>query len=375
MTLQIWIDEQIADREAFARLGDVHSFSGRSIDSQQLSTADVLIVRSVTRVDAALLDGTPIRFVGTATTGVDHIDIEYLQDAGIAFATAAGFNARPVAEYVLACIFLMATDRNLTPASMTLGVVGAGRIGSCIGRWAEAIGLRVMYSDPPLALEGHPGPWTSIETLVADSDIISLHVPLTQEGSHATLGLVDADWLSRMKADAALINTSRGGIVDECALKSALSGRGGPRAIVDTWANEPGIDRELLSLSRIATPHIAGHTVEARHRGSRMVREALAAWRLASTDGAQPATAIGDTDRGVDVAIGAFEGFVSRSRQGSARRRDHSRISSLVVQTCGLEAMDGVFRAAMAERGAGFDAARRELGARREYSDRLDACI
>ena len=222
MTLQIWIDEQIADRADFARWGDVRPFSGRAIDSTQLRRADVLIVRSVTRVDSDLLAGTSVRFVGSLTTGVDHVDVEYLRSTGIAFATAAGFNAKPVAEYVLACLFLIASDRGVSPDSLTLGVVGAGRIGRRLGRWAERLGLRVLYNDPPLERAGGPGPWATVAEVLAESDVISVHTPLKHGGPFPTAKLVGADWLERMKRDATLINTSRGGVCDESSIIRAM---------------------------------------------------------------------------------------------------------------------------------------------------------
>ncbi|MCB9853168.1 MAG: 4-phosphoerythronate dehydrogenase [Phycisphaerales bacterium] len=372
MTLQVWIDDQIADRAAFAQFGGVHTFPGRSITSNQLKTADALIVRSVTRVDRALLEGTSIRFVGTVTTGLDHVDVTWLNDNGIAFATAAGFNSRPVAEYVLTCIFLIAGDRRCRPESMTLGVVGAGRIGSLIGHWAAALGMRVLYSDPPRASVGDPGPWTPIDALLAESDVVSLHVPLTTDGSHPTSGMVGDRWLSRMKTRATLINTSRGGIVDEYAMKSALQSESGPDAIIDTWLHEPGIDGDLMAMCRIATPHIAGHSVNARHRGAQMICEALNAWRNRTLGDRQILPPASDGDIHIAEASPMAQSIVAAAGQPRLEPSELIKIESMARKECPLVEMDRVFRSAMANGGSGFDAARRQLGGRREFTHQVD---
>lgn len=359
MPLQIRIDDQIADRDAYAQLGDLHVFSGREIRRDALSDADVLIVRSVTHVDQALLDGTRIRFVGTVTTGVDHLDIAYMRERKIELATAAGFNARPVAEYVLASLFLLAEQRCVPLQQLTLGVVGSGRIGSMIGRWAKSIGMSVLFNDPPRETLGDPGPWTPINVLLAASDIVTLHVPLTIEGAHATVGMADADWLGRMKRGASLINTSRGGIVDEKALISAIETNFISNAVVDTWLNEPHVDRALVGRCRIATPHIAGHTIDARSRGSRWVRDALADWC---------AQAKARSARRLELPTPS----VSAGTSGDATV---TALAAAANQACPIQTMDQDFRTALCDKNRGFDSARRRSGSRAEFSHRFDELL
>lgn len=344
---QIWIDEQIADTAAFERQGDVHRFAGRRLCREDLRSANVLIVRSVTRVDGSLLEGTPIRFVGTVTTGLDHIDTACLASRGIHLATAAGFNALPVAEYVVASLLLISADRGVPPESLTLGVVGEGRIGSLVSRWAEYAGLQVLRNDPPLAESGIQRDWTPIGKLLKESDIVTLHVPRTHEGRYATQGMVDEARLAGMKRGATLIHTSRGGIVDESALKSAISAGAIGGAVVDTWVNEPAIDVELLSHCRIGTPHIAGHSLEAKHRGSRMILDALSAWFHRSNQG----MVVPPPEPNDKSLLGGIPADV----------RDLPRV-------CDLERMNAAFRKAMGAGGEGFDAARRLLGGRLEFS-------
>lgn len=358
MTLQIWIDDQIADRDAFARHGDIHAFAGRTLARDDLRSADVLIVRSVTRVDRSLLERTPVRFVGTVTTGVDHIDTDYLSSAGIEFATAAGFNARPVAEYVLAAILLVARDRGVSADTLTLGVVGVGRIGSLVSRWCELLGLRVLNSDPPLEAAGTIGPWTPIDELLAESDIVSLHVPFRRDGEFATHEMVNDTWLKKLNHGATLINTSRGGIVDETALKACLMSNMFCGPVIDTWVGEPNIDRELVTLSRIATPHIAGHSVEAKRRGSRMIRQSL------------------ETCLRKGVPSPSGDSQPNRSRHAAPRG---SSMCSLDVVAdaaveCDLAHMDMVFRNAMGgdEVASMFEVLRCECGRRHEYSHDFD---
>ncbi len=370
MSLQIWIDDQIADRGAYAQLGDLNVFSGREITRDALTDADVLIVRSVTHVAPSLLNGTRIRFVGTVTTGVDHLDIAYLQEQSIEVATAAGFNARPVAEYVLASLFLLADQRCIPMQHLTLGVVGVGRIGSMIGGWAKSIGMSVLFNDPPREMVGDTGPWMSINALLAASDIVTLHVPLTHEGTHATVGMADADWLSRMNHGASLINTSRGGIVDEKALFSAIEANSVSNAVVDTWLNEPHVNRELVGRCRIATPHIAGHSIDAKFRGSRLVREALADWCTQANDlsGHRVELHAPKVDAGVSDDV-------IKHRNAVACVPDDVKVTALADATkkaCPIELMDQDFRAALCDKNRGFDAARLRAGSRAEFSHRFD---
>ena len=269
--------------ELFGSLGPVRTAPGRAIDSATVRGADVLLVRSVTRVDAALLDGSAVRFVGSATSGMDHIDLDYLRRRGIAFASAPGANADSVVEYVLAALLHMATARGEALRGKTLGIVGCGRIGSRLARRAAGLGMKSLRCDPPLAeagalgAPGAPGAYVPLDTLIRQADVLTLHVPLVQEGPHRTWHMIGRDELAAWREGAWLINTSRGAVVDNEALLESLQGTGHRPAAValDVWEGEPVPSPALLQRVDIATPHIAGYSYDGKTAGARMLRDAL----------------------------------------------------------------------------------------------------
>jgi erythronate-4-phosphate dehydrogenase len=254
-------------REAFAHLGDVSLMPGRAINRAALADAEILLVRSITRVDAGLLHQTAVRFVGTATIGTDHVDTAYLRQRGIAFADAAGSNANSVAEYVVTALIHHAALHHLSLKSLTLGIVGVGHIGSRVAKMAQALGMRVLLNDPPLFRQTRDPKYLPLDALI-EADVITLHTPLAYEGEDATFHLFDARRLSAMKPGSMLINTSRGAVVDNAALKEALQSRHLSTAMLDVWENEPEIDVELLRLVEIGTPHIAGYSLDGKVNGT-----------------------------------------------------------------------------------------------------------
>ena len=259
---------------AFGALGRVHALPAEAITPQTVADADVLLVRSVTRVDAPLLDGSRVRFVATATIGTDHIDLEYLASRGVGFAGAQGSGARSVAEYVMAAMAVVAARRGIRMTGQVLGIVGVGNVGGRLARMAEALGMTVIRNDPPLARRTRDPCYVPIDAL-ADADVVTLHVPLTREGPDATFHMIDAPLLAGLKRGVTLINTSRGAVADTDALKAAIgSGSIGP-LVLDVWENEPNIDAELLKQVDLATPHIAGYSYDGKVNGTRMVLEAL----------------------------------------------------------------------------------------------------
>lgn len=353
MSLRLVADRVIAEAAtAFGGLGEVVLADGRAIDRALVADCDVLLVRSVTRVDAALLAGSRVRFVGTATAGTDHIDTAWLEGQGIAFAAAPGCNARPVGEYVLACVLAHAQASGRDPATLTAAIVGCGHAGGWAARLLEGLGLRCLRNDPPRALR-EPGFLPLAEALAA-ADVVSLHVPLTLDGPFPTQGLLGAAELAALKPGALLINAARGGVVDEAAWIAALRA-GRLQAAVDCWADEPAIAPELLRLAAIATPHVAGHSVDARLRATAQLCAALLAWLAAEENGAPawqpPETALPapralDADDPVAAAVFACcdpRAWTLRTRELLAGARD------------------------AAERRATFDRLRAEFGRRREF--------
>jgi len=258
--------------EALAPFADVRALTTPEITRETLTGADAVIVRSETKIGPSLLDGTSVQFVGTATIGTDHVDLAYLRGRGIHFASAPGSNANSVAEY-LATALLIATGRlGWTLRGKTLGVVGVGNVGSKVVRVGEALGMTVMQNDPPLARKTGARHFVSLDALM-DADILTLHVPLTREGEFCTYHLVDRARIGRMKPGTLLLNTSRGGVVDSAALASALEARHLAGAILDVWEGEPAIDMNLLSLSLLGTPHIAGYSFDGKINAARMMFE------------------------------------------------------------------------------------------------------
>jgi erythronate-4-phosphate dehydrogenase len=263
-------------QETFERIGRVDVLPTEAITREALRDADALIVRSETRVDARLLEGTSVRFVGTATIGVDHLDTVYLGERGIAFASAPGSNAESVAQYVAASLLVLAAHRKIGLAGRTIGIVGVGNVGSRVARVAAGLGMRVLLNDPPLQRLTGDGRFLPLDSLMT-ADIVSLHVPLTHVGADATYHFFDEERLAAMKKRSVLINTARGAVVETEALKGALRGGRLAAAVIDVWENEPGVDVELLGLARIATPHIAGYSLEGKLNAARMIFEALRA--------------------------------------------------------------------------------------------------
>lgn len=270
-------DENIAcGREAFTQFGEVRLVPGRKLTREVLTDADAIVVRSITRVNEALLDGTPVRFVGTATIGTDHIDFDYLNGKGITFADAAGAGARSVAEYVVAALLTLRERGIVRIEDERIGVVGAGAIGSRIAEFASVLGMTVVEYDPPRAEREAEFVSAPMEA-VLDCDVIALSVPLTHEGEHATHHLLNDAFLARLTRTPVLINTARGGVVDSSALAHALQRRLVRDAVLDVWEGEPEVPVGLLNHCTIATPHIAGYSQDGKLKGTEMMAEALAA--------------------------------------------------------------------------------------------------
>lgn len=265
--------------EAFGRLGSVKTLSGRTMDRSALKDADALLVRSITKVNEQLLADTPVRFVGTATIGFDHVDTAWLKARDIAFATAAGSNANSVAEYITAALLVLAERKNIELAGKILGVVGYGNVGTKVVRYAsQVLRMNVLINDPPLQREGNlPVHFVSLDRILAESDAVTFHVPLTREGPDRTHRLIDAAHLQQCKPGAILLNSSRGSVIVGGDLLAALAAGTLSAAVLDVWENEPAIDPQLLRRVSLATPHIAGYSFDGKVVGTQMLYDALCA--------------------------------------------------------------------------------------------------
>jgi erythronate-4-phosphate dehydrogenase len=265
-------------REAFETLGDVEVVNGRTLTNEQLAEVEVMAIRSTTKVTPELLDGTPVKYIGTATIGTDHFDMDYMDAHGIKYCNAPGCNADSVADYITATLLLIARDKNMELAGKSIGVVGCGNVGSRVVKRAEALGMTVVQNDPPLLREtARSDQYRPIDE-VMDCDFITLHTPLTREGEDATYHLADASFFERMKDTAILINASRGAVVDCDALDTALREKTIAGAALDVWEGEPCIDTELMNLTLMATPHIAGYSYEGKVNGTVQVYEQICEW-------------------------------------------------------------------------------------------------
>ena len=259
--------------EFFGDMGTITRVEGRSMTSADLAEADILLVRSVTQVNQALLAGTPVRFVGTATIGTDHIDLDYLQQAGIGFKSAPGCNAQAVVDYVLSALSVLVDERGCSFTDLSVGIVGIGNVGSLLRNRLEAMGVTVLAVDP-FADEETVGPLVSLDEAL-NADVLTLHTPLTTDGDHPTYHLINAERLARMKPDACLINSSRGPVVDNAALLAHMKANRDFEAILDVWENEPHLDLNLMARCLLATPHIAGYSLDGKMRGTEFVYQGL----------------------------------------------------------------------------------------------------
>ncbi len=275
--MRIVADENIPYvADAFGPLGVVKTMAGRKMTREALAEADVLLVRSITPVNEALLAGTPVRFVGTATIGFDHVDTAYLERQGIAFATASGSNANSVAEYITAALLVLAERSEVRLEGKTLGVVGYGNVGTKVVRYGSGVlGMRVLINDPPLQRAGVPVEFVGLEQVLAESDAVTFHVPLTKEGPDRTHRLIDGAQLAKMKPGAILLNSARGLVVVGADLQAALAAGRVGAAVLDVWENEPGIDAALLERVAIGTPHIAGYSFDGKVAGTQMLFDAV----------------------------------------------------------------------------------------------------
>ncbi len=274
--------------EAFSTLGEARILEGRDISAANVRDAGILALRSTTQVNRALLEGSQVRFVGTATIGTDHLDLDYFQEAGIHWCFAPGCNANSVSEYITAALLTLGERYGITLEGKTIGVIGVGNVGSRVVKKARALGMRVLMNDPPRERaesriqnpesrsqneEGNS--FVSLDRILAEADIITVHVPLTKEGPYKTVHLADGDFFRRARKGLIFLNAARGAVVDTPALMKALDLGQVGHVVLDTWEGEPKYRADMLAGVDIGTPHIAGHSFEGKVMGTVMVyREA-----------------------------------------------------------------------------------------------------
>ncbi len=274
--MKIIADQQISYvAQAFSEFAEVTLCNGREITAESIHEADVLLVRSVTLINADLLEGSQVKFVASATSGQNHIDSDYLQRNNIGFADAKGSNARSVAEYVLSSLFVLADQHDFKLKEKTVGIIGCGEVGSRVVDMLEAMGVQTIMNDPPLkdAIGNNASIGDQYRDLqeVLLADIVTLHVPLTEDGSYPTQQMVNSGFLDKLNDDVILLNTSRGSVIDEMALRAHIESHHNMKVVLDVWENEPDIDTDLLTHTSIGTPHIAGYSIDAKLRATEMI--------------------------------------------------------------------------------------------------------
>jgi erythronate-4-phosphate dehydrogenase len=357
--LVIVADENIPFvREAFGTLGDVRLLDGRTICRADLADAHMLVVRAITRVDGALLASTPVRFVGTATAGIDHVRVPDLDRLGIAFYAAHGCNANAVAEYMTTAWLSVAARRGVALRGKLVGIIGVGHVGTLVAEKARALGMVPVLNDPPLARQTANSAFRPLDELCG-CDIVTCHAPLTVDGPDPTYRLVGDRFFSALKPGAWFCNAGRGEVADEAALLGVIDeGRLGA-VMLDVWDHEPEIDTRLLTRADVATPHVAGYSLEGKLNGTRLVYEAacrfigvLPVWE--ASQAAPPS----DVPR-IDVeAAGRSE--VDVLAEVTSRLYPIARDDAALKQTSGLPPV---------ERGREFDRLRKAYPHRREFSN------
>ncbi|MFN2362494.1 MAG: 4-phosphoerythronate dehydrogenase PdxB [Marinobacter sp.] len=358
--MRIVADENIPLLDSFfADIGEIRRVSGRTMSAADVQDADILLVRSVTRVNQALLEGSRVRFVGTCTIGTDHVDRQWLASSGISFSAAPGCNANSVVEYVLSVISLHAERRGLADWSkLSVGIVGAGNVGGELAHKLERLGFDVLCCDPPRAeQEGDDGQeFVSLDEVMA-CDVVTLHTPLIREGDHATLHMFGQERLQALREHQLLINTSRGEVIDTSSLMSRLEEPNAPTVALDVWEHEPRIHAELLDQVWLATPHIAGYSLEGKVQGSEMVYQALSRYM------------------GLPVRkkAGQFLPEPALNKLSFTSAAEEMSSANIAMRSCYDPRRDDArMRLAMSlpaeDRGPAFDRLRRDYPVRREFS-------
>jgi erythronate-4-phosphate dehydrogenase len=350
--MNIYIDENIPyAQDFFTGYGNLHFFSGRKVSAEQLIDADILLVRSITEVNEKLLRlNKKLKFVGTATIGTDHIDQTYLKKRGIVFSSAPGCNKVSVAEYILSSLLVLAEQQQFILSDKSIAIVGAGNTGSAVYQRLNALGMNCKLYDPPLLLAGDKRQFCTFKQ-VLEADIISLHVPKVVQGPFPTVHMFDQKVLSQLTNGQILLNAARGDLIDNQALLKLAEQGLTPTLVLDVWENEPHINRQLLPYTAIATPHIAGYSLDGRVRGTEMLYQALCDCLQLT----------------IKHTTADFVHRAAINRVSISKKIDQPLIKSLMHLIFDVRRDDALFRE-MIEDVDGFDTMRKTYQERRELS-------
>lgn len=267
--IKIAVDDKIPFLKGiFESHAEINYFKGSAIENSKIKNTDALIIRTRTLCNSHLLNNTEVKLITTATIGYDHIDTIYCKEHDIKWVNAPGCNSTSVMQYIASALFTFAEEKNVDLSTKTIGIVGVGNVGGKVARLCRAIGMKVLLNDPPRErLEG-ANEFVSLDEIKSSSDIITFHVPLTAEGKDKTYHIADETFFSGIPKGTVIINTSRGPVIKTTALVSAIRKSVISYAVLDVWENEPYLDRQLLELVNIATPHIAGYSADGKANGT-----------------------------------------------------------------------------------------------------------
>ncbi|MBF8999513.1 4-phosphoerythronate dehydrogenase [Vibrio nitrifigilis] len=351
--MKILIDENMPYAESlFSQLGEVILKPGRTLSAEDLVDIDALMIRSVTKVDEALLaKANKLKFVGTATAGMDHVDQELLAERGIFFTAAPGCNKVGVAEYVVSVLMVLAQQQGFSIFDKKVGIIGAGQVGSYLHDCLTGLGIEVFLNDPPKQAQGDTRNFTPLATLLEQADVITVHTPITTDGEWPTHHMFDETVLNQLRADQILINAARGPIVNNDALKQRLLAYDGFTAALDVFEFEPEVDMELLPLVAFTTPHVAGYGLEGKARGTTMIFNSYCEFI------------------GSDLTANASELLPTAPvpTMHLSREWDEAALFSLTQLIYDVRKDDALFRREIRHPGA-FDKMRKQYWDRREYS-------
>jgi len=353
-------DENIPLLDAFfGDIGEIRRVSGRTMSAEDVREADVLLVRSVTRVNRTLLEGSRVRFVGTATIGTDHIDLGWLKENGIHFSAAPGCNANSVAEYVLSVLSLYAERCALGDWSrLSVGIVGVGNVGRELAEKLGRLGFSVKLCDPPRAEREPKAAGTFVDLNEAlTCDVVSFHTPLTRDSAYPTYHIISERELAGLTAKQLVINAGRGEVIDGAALLKRLDQADAPLVALDVWEQEPQISPELVDRVWLATPHIGGYSLEGKVQGTEMIYRAMSRFMGLPTR----------------KQAGQFLPEPALSKVSFTSAADEHAAIQIALRSCYDPRQDDArlrhaMRAPADERGAAFDRLRRDYPVRRECS-------
>jgi len=274
--MKIIIDDKIPYiRGAFEDVAEVIYLPGSKTTAEIVRDADAIVTRTRTICNEKLLAGSSVKFIATATIGYDHIDTDYCDAAGIKWTNAPGCNSKSVEQYIASTLMVLAETKKLQLKDLCIGIVGVGNVGSKVAKICEIFGMKVLLNDPPRERAEGPEKFVSLETVKNEADIISLHVPLNTKGEDATFHMGDESFFSGLKKKPVLINSCRGEVIKTDAVKKALKTKQISAFVCDCWENEPDLDLELLGMTEIATPHIAGYSKDGKAKGTSMSVQAI----------------------------------------------------------------------------------------------------